>query len=416
MVTNEKTLEENLIFTLNNIANDNFTLLNLNEVDYSLFSGLSGNLLFYYNLYLVSRNETHLNYVKYFLDLCLKKIENDKHIEYSFCGGVSGFFWVLNYIKQQNLIEIEDFDSLLDHIDFNVNMIIANKLKRFDYDPFYGLLGYANYLLERKTPKANETLSIIVDILWDNKQSINNGYTWFDKNNEFNDSNSIKFNLGLAHGIPSIIMVLSIIYKKGINTAKCHEMIIKSMFWLESISIKFKNTNESQFMFPSSIKEDGIFYGMGRLSWCYSDLGISTLFNNVGLNLNNEEYLQKGHLLTNNLIRIVNKIQISSTVDDAGLCHGAYGNAHIFYKLFKAFNDKELLKISRSFLELGISMKVNKSGFGGYQSLQYDHKTNKKYLHNDIGVLTGSSGIGLVILSYLYPEIEPTWDRCLLLS
>lgn len=416
MDIDNRKIEVELKSILNSISNENFALLNLNDFDYSLFRGLSGNILFYYNLYLLSKNESHLGYVKYFIDVCFKKIECVKYVDYSFSGGISGFFWVLNYIKQQNLIKLEDIDSLLDRIDTNINTIILKDLKQFDYDPFNGLIGYANYLLDRKTQKAEETLSLIVDILWENKYTKNDEFSWLVKKNSFNNSNSIKFNLGLAHGVPSIVMALSVIYKRGINTTRCYNMIIKSISWLESISIKFKKNHKSKFIYPSSIKEDNTFHGMGRFSWCYSDLGISLFFYNVGLNLKNDDLVNNGYLITRNLLSSINNVQIVNLVDDAGFCHGAYGNAHMFYKLSKAYGDKELFAVSKKFFELGISMKVNKLGFGGYQSLQYDNVTSKKYLYDDIGLLTGTSGIGLVILSFLHPEIEPTWDRCFLLS
>jgi hypothetical protein len=57
-------------------------------------------------------------------------------------------------------------------------------------------------------------------------------------------------------------------------------------------------------------------------------------------------------------------------------------------------------------------MSNYEDGLAGFKSWRGDENSYT----NEYGLLEGIAGIGMVMINSLHPEIEPTWDRCLLLS
>jgi hypothetical protein len=99
-------------------------------------------------------------------------------------------------------------------------------------------------------------------------------------------------------------------------------------------------------------------------------------------------------------------------VVDAGICHGTAGIAHIFNRFYRDTQLDSFKHATDYWIDQTLKMAKFKDGLAGYKSWQ-GHENGWK---NEYGLLEGIAGIGLVLHSYLHPEIEPTWDSCLLLS
>ncbi|HEV7559670.1 MAG TPA: lanthionine synthetase LanC family protein, partial [Kofleriaceae bacterium] len=77
-------------------------------------------------------------------------------------------------------------------------------------------------------------------------------------------------------------------------------------------------------------------------------------------------------------------------VEGAGLCHGAYGLAHLFNRCFQASGDARFADASRRWFAHGLAIPLPR---------EHD-------------LMLGKSGIGLALLAALGDE-EPGWDRLL---
>jgi hypothetical protein len=143
-----------------------------------------------------------------------------------------------------------------------------------------------------------------------------------------------------------------------------------------------------------------------RLAWCYGDLGILyILFNN---NYKKGKYLSM-------LLDLTTRYDGNNTkITDQGFCHGSSGVAYMYWKLYLQTKNIRFLKAADFWIRQIILENKEKKILNDYKFLvgNFDQRGLQPYNH----LLEGSIGLALVLNSYLHPEIEPTWDRCLLLS
>jgi lantibiotic biosynthesis protein len=98
-------------------------------------------------------------------------------------------------------------------------------------------------------------------------------------------------------------------------------------------------------------------------------------------------------------------------VYDAGLCHGALGNAHLFNRIFQAtsediFRDAACFWYARAF-ELR-QPHVGVAGFAAY------HPDTSKWVES-FEMFNGAAGAGLALLA-ASSDILPAWDECMMVS
>lgn len=168
--------------------------------------------------------------------------------------------------------------------------------------------------------------------------------------------------------------------------------------------ITFKEGNLSYF--PTYSKEHDSTLS-SRLGWCYGDLGIAYILWKASLILKDVELERKSiKILQHNSFRRDLHLNI---INDAGLCHGSSGIAYIFHKLYLSTKNPAFLDASKYWLDITLRMNNYPSSFGGFK----EYRQDIGYI-DSAGFLTGSAGIGLVLLSFM--DITSTrWDKCLLL-
>ena len=103
-----------------------------------------------------------------------------------------------------------------------------------------------------------------------------------------------------------------------------------------------------------------------------------------------------------------------SGVVDAGLCHGAAGLGHIFNKLFQATGKRRFREAAQSWFESALDMRRVGQGIAGFSAFMRDDDGKECWIGR-LGILTGVTGIALALLAAT-TEIDPQWDRMLLLS
>jgi len=388
------------------------TLQYKNENHIGVLSGLSGIALFqfYYSKYLDV--DKHSDMGAEILTTCIDRI-NDGYSYPTYCTGMAGMGWVLDHLKQEGFIDIDN-DSLLQETDKYLYSTMVLDMKNEKYDFLHGGIGYAFYFLNRyRNTKSKELKDKYKKIILEFIASLNdlslkdgeNNLKWLSELN--NDAKERAYNLSLAHGMSSIVGILTKLYQYDDFEANTRTMLIKSINYI----MTFKNENEEAFcLFPSSISEKKEVNNLSRLAWCYGDLGIGIKLWQASKVLNDKK-------LANEAINILKHAAKRTTpekslVRDAGICHGSFGNAQIFFRLYKDTREEVFKEATDFWIQEGIKMAIHKDGYAGYKQWKGIHNIGWS---NEIILLEGVAGIGLTIIDYL-ASFDSNWDECLLIS
>lgn len=374
-------------------------LFRLNVEDCSLLEGNAGILLFYLHLYKNNRKSIYLDKINALTNKCIKALSLQT-MPFTFCSGVAGIVWVLVQVQKSNLLSFNK--GLFKEIDIFLLKSSLFQMERNNYDYLHGALGSILFWLERLPDSEVETYIEAVIVKLIEKSEIKDGCAmWRDGLTE-----QCRYDMGLSHGIPSILVILSLVYSKGILKEQCKNIIHQGVRWI----LKSKSTS-GKCVFPSYFQEDHKFMSKySRLGWCYGDLGVAIMLWQVGKRLINP-------LLQEEAINVIKKTcnrrnLKNNDIYDAGLCHGSIGVAFIYKRFYNWTGQNEFKKNSDYWYSKSLEFANFKDGHAGYKTWQ--GKAKIKYI-NDHSLLEGLTGIGLALLSEVSKD-DPDWDRCLLIS
>ncbi|NOQ24520.1 MAG: hypothetical protein GQ564_04085 [Bacteroidales bacterium] len=319
-------------------------------------------------------------------------------------GGLAGIGTAIEFLTQEELIEA-DTDEMLGGLDDFLYKKMIHELKNSNYDFLHGAVGIGLYFLKRKSnKKSHEFLKNFVNELDSIAYKDEQGIRWLSVLNR--EENSQGYNLGLSHGIASIIVFLSKLYSEGIAKEKVLGLLSGAVKYLlnQQLDItKFKSN------FPSWVCKDEPSTH-SRLAWCYGDLGIGIALWQAGNNTNNETWKEKAiEILLHSTKRRDLK---EDSIVDAGLCHGSEGIAHIYNRMYIYTNRNEFKDAAIYWFEQTLQMAKYEDGLAGYKVWRTPEYGG---LQNEYGFLEGIAGIGLSLISAI-SDIDPKWDECLLLS
>lgn len=421
-LSNEKTRElDNLIINISKkLANAEYVqdVLGSTATDYK-----SSSVAVSYPALCILFSELHLIFPQYQFD-----VYAHKYLEI-----------VNNYLGQNNIYDISLFDGLcgvgfaancmsdngkryqtfignlneyiVDIADRNILNYKKIPLNEFSYDIMYGLTGTANYLLNFKSEsKVKNTLLRILRYLTDICKVGNNGIPKFvirtEQSHLFSKEKNLKVgyvNLGVAHGIPGILLVLCKSYESGI----CVQNQLEAIRYL------------SEYMFNSCIKNnDEIFWEAQKIvgidndkavpsrdAWCYGTPGVAYSLLVASKILNDNEMCNLAIDSMKSSLKRLREV-ISPT-----FCHGLSGLCCLARKFYEYTNDNYFYEMNMKLLEHMLDLYSDQYPFGFI-----DREIEKGQLvdKNEIGLLTGTSGVILTILS-CYRPIKTKWDSIFLL-
>ena len=378
-------------------------LVTTHETDLNLMEGKSGEILFwaYYSKY--TQDDSYLEKVASLLSDIFDEIATGFKYP-TFASGLAGIGWTVEHLAQNDFLKI-DTNNIIGNLDKFLYPYMMDYIKEGNYDYLHGALGIGLYYLNRSSNTKNiEYLIQLVDELEKQSTSIINSIAWETKLKL--DSDLRGYNLSLSHGIASIITFLSRLHEKGIHSAKVSQLAIGAINYLLQNK---RNENNTFFQYPAWVCESEPNKG-GRLAWCYNDLGISTALWQTGLLFKNETWKQEAIDTLLNTTKFTD-LKLAG-VQDAGLCHGATGIAHIYNRMYDYTNIEAFKESAIYWFEQSLKLANFDDGLAGYKTY-YPPEFGGCW--NDYGFLTGISGIGLAFISAV-SEIEPKWDNALLLS
>lgn len=378
------------------------------SMDLGIFAGTSGIALFCfkYSEYIASQDSFNLG-----LELIEKNIDsiNQGYFMPTYCSGIAGYGWLMNYLAKHEYIEVYTPD-LFDQTDEALYQVMVANMKEYNYDFLHGAIGYAFHFLQQFENSTDEDAKgkyekYILDFLFYLKsyavQSVE-GYKWKSYVNQENQE--LEFNISLSHGIPSIINFLTRLYPYLCFRRETEEMLHQAVNYIQSFKGKEKN---SISLFPNRVTKEGEISWNSRLGWCYGDLGIA-------VSLWNYAKVTGDVSLKNEVIAIVQEGAKRRTAEetlvfDAGVCHGSFGNAQLFNYFYNETSIPAFFDAAVFWINEGMSRQTDPKEYAGFMRLEYPDQWV-----GDLTLLGGISGIGLSILSHI--TRDNSWDKCLFLS
>jgi len=378
--------------------------------DVGVLTGISGIALFhfYYSKYLDL--DTYADIGAEMISYCIEKI-NYGYSFPTFCTGIAGLGWAIQHLKTKDFIDV-DCDSLLSPFDAYLYNQMIFDLGRGNYDFLHGALGYGFYFLSRY--EHTETVdfkkryqSYLYELIAKLETlSISEGSTLKWKSTLDIKKGTKGFNISLSHGMSSILNFLSRLYKFDEFKKDTGKLIRGNINYILDLE---NNSPKNLSLFPSWVEEGVPPEYNSRIAWCYGDLGIGLSLLKAGRSLDNIS-IQK-HALEVLKHTTNRKADDQTLVNDAGICHGSYGNALIYQRLSQENNNELFKKMFNYWIEDGIEKAVHKNGYAGYKQW---HSLDKVWTP-ELSLLEGISGIGLVIIDSLSKEPN-SWDECLMIS
>ncbi|MEA5402901.1 lanthionine synthetase C family protein [Arcicella sp. DC2W] len=373
----------------------------------NLIGGDLGIILF--NLHLYEYSHDNL-----LLDKAVGKIEQYlsqmivEDYDPTYCNGVAGFTFFLEYIEQKGWMEI-DTNEILGEIDEYLYLQMMRMIKAGNYDFLHGAIGIGYYFIyrSRKTKIARQYLEDFV-IELDNQAVINNDlsmkWPFYDFTN--NISQKDEFNMGLAHGIPSILSFLLKAYKEEIMPVKTRKMALATTQYILKNQLD-PSIYYSQFPDFTYGNEKSKKSKPSRLAWCYGDLGICCSLWQSALVF--DDNILK-NITINIMVRASQRRSFEETrINDAGLCHGSAMAAHIFQRFYDWTNELTFKETADYWYDVTLKMAIFTDGYAGYKNFSPKEYGGEQPSYN---FLQGISGIGLVLL-YRISGLDPSWEELL---
>jgi lantibiotic modifying enzyme len=377
---------------------------------YSLAGGQTGQALFYAYLAEWSAPEKHRETAFHLLEQAVKALSATTMFP-SLYSGFTGVAWAAEHM--QSRCGNADEDDLNAAIDAALMELLDGSAWLEGYDLIRGLVGFGVYALERAhRPAAVTCLQRIITLLEALSEHTSAGIAWHTPPALLPDHHRAEcpngyYNLGLAHGIPGIIALLGAAYAAGVAVEKTGPLLAGAVPWL----LAQRLTAHGEDYFPAwAWVAPASMPSPSRLAWCYGDLGLAAAL--LGAARGAQEPAWERAAL-DIALRATTFSSARARVQDAGLCHGAAGNAHLFNRFYHASGDERFKEAARFWFEQTLAMRRPGEGVGGFRAWKTDAATMQFQWQDDPGFLTGSAGIGLALLAAV-TNVEPDWDRVLL--
>jgi lantibiotic biosynthesis protein len=303
-------------------------------------------------------------------------------------------------------------DDPLDELDVWALELLRRPLEQMrEYDLVGGWVGVGVYALERlPRRRAKELLTGVIERLVALAEPGRTSFAWHHANELLPPIQQSAYpegwyNLGMAHGMPGIVALLGEAIRAGVEAVRCREILERLIPWM------LEQRVDGSIRFPTLVGGRG-----ARAAWCYGDPGVAIALLGAGLAAENAEWRGLAIELAKD---VAVRPDAVSGVDDAMLCHGASGLAHLFNRMFQATRETIFADAARRWVQKTLAMQVPGTGIAGFRT--FEPKTpgdahareDEECWKPTPGILTGAAGVALVLVAASC-HVEPCWDRMLL--
>lgn len=361
-----------------------------------------GSLLFLYYYADFTQDKQNMLLAKQVFDNLFTKLESNI-AGFSYSNGYAGIFYLLRFLQEKKFIRI-DFSDSEEIIESYIINHARNCMQMNDYDYLHGSLGVAFYILKKNPnhPFLREFIAFIYNTA--EKNSLNHTVKW--KTPYGWPEREYGYHLSLSHGMTSMVLFLCRLMKsKSINASNdCLSMLEGCMNY-----ILMQEIDPTQYgsYFSNRSLEDNYLPVQSRLAWCFGDIGIAWALWQTGIAINNRPWQDKAIEIMEYATRRVNGEQ--TWVNDCGICHGSAGIAMVFRRFYLETHGKIFHDAWIYWINFTLNFNRFDDGLAGYKTLEL------REWKNDLSLLTGISGIGLSLLSFMRDDLQE-WDELFLMS
>ena len=327
-------------------------------------------------------------------------------------NGLAGAGWVLAHISDDSANEaLEEIDRAL--ID-GLGAPWAG-----GHDLIQGLTGLGVYFLERLrtgAATARAGVACVVEQLAATAEARPEGATWLTPPEQLPAWQRVwapagHYDVGVAHGAPGAIALLAAVAvlegpELASTAGQARALCEGAGRWLQ----KQRLAPDPRGWFPTTIPRDPRVPERARTAWCYGDPGVAIAMWSAAVRTGTDPAEWRELAL-----EAAARPAAQCGVEDAGLCHGAVGLAHLCNRFFQASGDERFRRASLAWFEQALAMRRPGEGIGGFTVPRWIDVARGQPPVREAAAdfLEGGIGIGLALLAGLAAE-EPGWDRLLL--
>lgn len=385
------------------------SILRSDKNDPSLFNGELGTALYCLARLATSsaRSGKVLNRLTDSLDYAITELKNPKHNNPVNLGnGATGLIVVLNrakvMLKDSSIAPIL-FDLETNIHDLAVKQFSASGLLNVDY--FFGLSGVANYFVafSDHADKSKMTRDMC-DLICHQSEVKPGGIAWRE---DFGFS-SAPYNLGMAHGIPGTVCVLSkASYLLGLK--RYNSFIVKAMNWF----LSQENIQSGCTRFSNSTTGEAPNDQKTWLSWCYGDLcaGIALLQAHKATG-KQKFYREAMRIIETTLHRKNVALEIRNDQEqifDVGLCHGLAAVCASYYVLARYTKDARIRKAFQFWFSQILTRAPKPYHHNAAGCYRVGMVGDRAEVHQSLTFLEGGGGLGLLYCSLTSRRADRIW-------
>jgi lantibiotic modifying enzyme len=363
----------------------------LDNTSLSLLNGKSGLLLLYFRLYTVFGDESYSSKCQVITERLLDDI-NKGITSFTYCDGLTGAACLFNYLREKAFFD-DSVDDLLKQCDEILYDALQVALDNANWDYLHGAIGMALYFMDRQ--RSDNGIGQRLETVMERIITMQPGM-----------GEEQYCNCGMAHGLVSVLMLLSRYASIGARPAYIRSAIRAAADRL----LSFRSMDPASLsVFPSIVKIDdpSAWTYKVPLGWCYGDTAISVGLYQAGKTLQDTALMHEAAQLA--LHATKRNTRATARVFDACFCHGAAGVAHIFSKWYRLTKDPVFYESYHHWICQTLELCSFEDGIGGYKKFTGDTYTAQP------GLLDGAAGVALVLADYI-SNAPGDWDQFFLLS
>lgn len=331
----------------------------LTEKGIGLFHGATLYLNLFFNIGEKTGNEKLINIGYNLTDKILESINEDKvtydYGIHSLSMGYAGLALSIWNLNKKHVFDI-DFEKEFEVLDNLLFTLCIDDLKKGYIDYLHGPFGVLLYFSKRQENKrVREYTNTIISEFHKTCKIDDMGLRVY--NLVLEDSHQNNFDLGVAHGLSGILIILNEINRMGNNNRLITDIINSSMLYINNkFREKEKDNIKCNSYYPSSIDEN---YSMqdkinvdsynSRIAWCYGDLNQVLLRINLSKDLNKENLVEHAKFLASDTL-LRTRVEDHQILSE-GICHGSSGVAMIYKWMFEKTGDRRYFEGSNHWFE-----------------------------------------------------------------
>jgi lantibiotic biosynthesis protein len=334
----------------------------------------------------------------------------------SLYSGFPGIAWAADLVGR---LLPGDAPDRLDEID----RALAGAVRRYPangpYDLIDGLTGLGIYALARwPRPTAADCLAEVLAHLSARARSDARGAYWWTSASELTGPRRQLYpaggvDVGMAHGMTGVIPLLARACALGLGEPTLRGLLDSAVEWLLGHMVE----SPSGPTMPSFVAAE-TEPQPARSAWCYGDPGVAVALLLAARDLNEPSWELAATELA---LRAAERPPELCGVNDAALCHGSAGLAHLFGRMHQLTGRPELADAAMAWLHRTLAACTRGGASGQPVARPGDRGTGLPLRLGAAapwtgpGLLEGAAGVALVLLAACVPD-EPIWDQMLFVS